>query len=157
MKMLLKRKFSYVTVFNNHGFTLIEMLISFSIYCMLASFLPYVFSIILNMNHVTNRTQQLEFELFISQLNTELQGCDYVEVKNGKLYLQSVGELVTYEKYGPYIRRLVQLQGHEIVLQNIKSVEFRQNQKSISISVIGNNNVLYEDQLFPFLQVVGGP
>lgn len=152
-----KRKFLYVTIFNHQGFTMVEMLVSFSIYCMLASFLPYIFSIILNMTHVANRTQQLEFEIFISQLNTELQGCDYVEVKNGKLYMQSVGDLVTYEKYGPYIRRLVQFQGHEIVLQNISSVEFKQNQHSISIYVIGNNHVIYEDQLFPFLQVVEGP
>jgi competence protein ComGF len=155
MKMPLKRKLSFVTYFNNQGFTLIEMLLSFAIYCILASFLPVVFSIIININHVTDRTQQLEFELFISQLNTELQGCDYVQVKNGKLYMQSLGELVTYEKYGPNIRRLVQFRGHEIVLQNIKSVEFIQNQSNITILVVGNNNDVYEDQLFPFLQVVG--
>lgn len=155
MRMPLKRKLSYATFLNNQGFTLIEMLLSFSIYCMLASFLPFVFSIILNMAHVTDRSQQLEFELFISQLNTELQGCEYVQVKNGKLYMQSIGELVTYEKYGPNIRRLVQFRGHEIVLQNIKSVTFIQNQSNITILVVGNNNNVYEDQLFPFLQVVG--
>jgi competence protein ComGF len=107
------------------------------------------------MNHVTNRTQQLEFELFIGQLNTELQGCDYIDVRNGKLYMQSAGEEITFEKYGTSIRRLVQYRGHELILQNIKSVEFSKSQTSINIKVVDQDHFVYEDQLFPFLQVVG--
>lgn len=153
MKIHLKKKPNFVKYLNNQGFTMIEIILSFSIYCILAAFLPLILSIILNMNHVTNRTQQLEFELFISQLNTELQGCDYVDVRNGKLYLQSAGEEITFEKYGTNIRRLVQFRGHELILQNIKSVEFSKTQASITIKVVDYNNYVYEDQLFPFLQV----
>lgn len=155
MKILMKEKQLFVTHLNSQGFTMIEVIISFSIYCILAAFLPVIFTIILNMNHVTNRTQQLEFELFIGQLNTELQGCDYIDVRNGKLYLQSAGEEITFEKYGTSIRRLVQYRGHELILQNIKSIEFSKSQNSINIKVVDQDYFVYEDQLFPFLQVVG--
>jgi competence protein ComGF len=134
---------------------MIEVLLSFSIYCILTAFLPLVFSIILNMNHVTNRTQRLEFELFIGQLNTELQGCDYTDVRNGKLYMESAGEEITFEKYGTSIRRLVHFSGHEVILQNIKSVEFSKSQNSIHIKVVDQDDFVYEDQLFPFILVVG--
>lgn len=155
MKTPLKKKRLFVTPLNRQGFTMIEVILSFSIYCILAAFLPMIFSIILNMNHVTNRTQQLEFELFISQLNTELQGCDYMDVRNGKLYIQSAGEGIIFEKYGTSIRRLVEFRGHELILQNIKSVEFSKSQTSIHIKVVDQDNFVYEDQLFPFIQVVG--
>jgi competence protein ComGF len=155
MKTPIKKKQLFATHLNSRGFTMIEVLLSFSIYCILTAFLPLVFSIILNMTHITNRTQRLEFELFIGQLNTELQGCDYIDVRNGKLYMQSAGEEITFEKYGTSIRRLVHFSGHEVILQNIKSVEFNKSQTSIHIKVVDQDDFVYEDQLSPFIQVVG--
>lgn len=154
MKRQIKRWFHYVRYSNDNGFTMLEVIISFSIFCILASFLPLFFSILLNIDHVENRLQQFEFELFISQLNKEVQGCDYIDVRNGKLYMQSAGEEITVEKYASSVRRLVALRGHELLLQNVKDIKFIEGVSSILITVVDVNDRVYEDQLFPFLQVV---
>lgn len=136
MKMLLGKQSSYMKESHENGFTFIEMLCAFSLFLILLSFIPLCIPLIYQDGFVQERLQRMEWEVFHSQLKKELRMSDEVTVSSSKLTLIKNTETIVYEKYGPSIRRRVNFQGHEIMLQNIQSLQFENTLKGIRISIV---------------------
>lgn len=155
MSMLPVTKRRTVNRLTNDGFTMIEMLFAMVVFSLFAFLLPSMISIIPNDSKLLDeRSQNIEYELFISQLNSELQGSSYINVSDGRLFLKYKGETIIFEQYSNNIRRLVDGKGHEIVLQQVDSVEFSEDGQAISIQVIDLYEQTYQSRLYSFLKSV---
>ncbi|MDZ5471021.1 competence type IV pilus minor pilin ComGF (plasmid) [Bacillus sp. 31A1R] len=141
-----------MTRLNNKGFTMLEMLFSFTVTCMIVSFLPLSFQLILKEQSIENRIQRMEWEVFISQLKQEIQSCDHYSIGEGILNITINGVNITFEKYNTNIRRRVSLQGHEIALQHVKSIVFEERVQQIYIEVVDTSNQTYISYISPFVQ-----
>jgi competence protein ComGF len=122
--VIFPRKEQSVHLQNEKGFTLVEMLIAFMVFCMLASFFPLAIQTVASHKHLEQRTQRLEWEVFLSQLKKETRLSSQITVLGDKLLLQKNGDTILYEKYGSNLRRRVNYTGHETLLQNVASVRF---------------------------------
>lgn len=151
MKIALNRLFKSAKKSNSKGFTMVEMLFAFSIFCLVASLLPLFFNIIFHSQSIDARVQKMEWELFISQLKKEVQASDNVEVVNGELVLVNGGEIATYQKYREAIRKQVNGLGHEIVLQNVKSVRYEKTRTRLEINVENLFGKTNKANIYPFI------
>jgi competence protein ComGF len=135
MMMLLIKQLKNVKISNHKGFTMLEMLFSFSIFCLIASLLPIMFQILFDGDSIESRIQKMEWELFISQLKKEIQSSDFVAVINGELTLTDGEETISYQPYQKVVRRRVDGKGHEVVLQNVETVSFSKKDSQVSVEV----------------------
>ena len=141
MKMYLVDLYKSKSLFNSKGFTLVEMLLAFSTFLIIVSFIPISITMIAQNGRVDERLQRMEWEVFISQIKKEIRMSEQVQVDNNRLHLRSNGQLIMYEIYGSKsIRRRVDLKGHEIILQNVKTVTFEKLIQGVKISVLDLNN-----------------
>lgn len=130
---------------------MLEMLFSFSVFCLVASFLPLAFSILFQTHSIDVRIQKMEWELFVNQLKKEIQSGDDVEVVNGQLVIVDGEERITIQKYNDLLRRLVNMRGHEVVLQNVQSVHFEKNARSVTITVDDLYGYTHTATVFSFI------
>ena len=135
MKTCLGARSRYMKVSNNKGFTIVEMMIAFSAFLLIVSFIPLSFRLFYHDGFVEERLQRMEWEVFIGQAKKEIRMGEGISVVNNRLTFVKSGQSINYEKYGTNIRRRVGLQGHEIMLQNIKTVTFEQVVNGVRISV----------------------
>lgn len=135
MMMLLNKQPKNVKISNHKGFTMLEMLFSFSIFCLIASLLPIMFQILFDNYSIESRIQKMEWELFVSQLKKEIQSSDFVDVMNGELILRDGEETISYQSFQRVIRRRVDGKGHEVVLQNVETVSFSKKDSKVSVEV----------------------
>jgi competence protein ComGF len=133
--MSLAKPFKLMNLFNNKGFTFVEMIFAFSIFLIIASFIPISTNMLYQNGLVEERLQKMEWEVFIAQVKKEVRMSDDINVVDNKLYLKSNGQTVIYQPYGSSIRRRVDLKGHEIMLQNVKTVKFEKIVQGVKISV----------------------
>lgn len=120
---------------NNKGFTLIEMLVAFSIFLLIMGFLPLMLSTISREQPLEKRIQQLEWEIFISQIKKEIRMSQKVTITNQILQLEKDGEMIIYERYGSNLRRRVNNKGHEIVLQQVQAFSFERLLNGVLVNV----------------------
>lgn len=136
MKMCSEKPHGSVKRWNSTGFTLAEMLLSFSLFCLLVSFVPVLVKIIFHQEPVKERFQQMEWEVFLSQLKKEVHGCDSAIVNNDRLILMKDGDQISFQKVGNQLRRQKNYQGNEIVLQNLQSIDFQITGKKVMIEAV---------------------
>jgi competence protein ComGF len=130
---------------NNRGFTLVEMLVTLSGFLLIVSLLPLLLNIDWMKVNQSERFQRLEWQLFIQQVTSEIREAKEIEVNNQTLYLYKfTGEKVSLEKYGYVIRRRVNGQGHEILLQYISDVQYQLEVNGIRIKVMTEQGTDYE-------------
>ncbi|MFP7297652.1 competence type IV pilus minor pilin ComGF [Neobacillus niacini] len=120
---------------NEKAFTLLEVLFAFSIFSMIVFFMFPVFQIILDDKDSNGRLQNMEWDVFCSQVKKEIRASTKAEVISGRLVLTLNNETVLYEKYGSNIRRRVNSTGHETFLQNVSMVTFTRNNNIVKIYV----------------------
>ena len=137
MKMYLVKRYKLTSLFNERGFTLVDMLLAFSIFLIIAAFIPLSINMIYRIGDVDDRIQRMEWEVFISQVKKEIRMSEYVEVdiNNNRLLLLKDGRQILYEKYSSNVRRRVDTKGHEILLQNIETLSFEKVIGGVKISV----------------------
>ena len=68
MKMYLVKRYKLTSLFNERGFTLVDMLLAFSIFLIIAAFIPLSINMIYRIGDVDDRIQRMEWEVFISQV-----------------------------------------------------------------------------------------
>jgi competence protein ComGF len=118
----------------NDGFTLIEVLLAFSIFLVIASFIPQLLKLI---SYEPKHLHNIEVSLFFQQLAIDIQKSAAIDVANNVLYLQQEkDEQVTYAQFQQRIRRQVNQKGQEIALQNVAEVEFRKAANGIDVRVL---------------------
>lgn len=135
MKMSMAKPSKLLSMFNNKGFTLVEMILAFSIFLIIASFIPVSIHMIYANGQVDERLQKMEWEVFIAQVKKEIRMSNGADVNSNHLLLKNDEQIISYERYGQSIRRQVGMKGHEIMLQNVKDVKFEKTIQGIKISV----------------------
>ncbi|WP_404329261.1 competence type IV pilus minor pilin ComGF [Mesobacillus maritimus] len=138
---------------NEKGFTLVEMLIAFMAFCMLASFFPLAIQTVASHKYLDQRNQRLEWEVFLSQVKKETRLSSQVTVLGDKLLLQKNGDTILYEKYGSNLRRRVNYTGHETLLQNVASVRFIKTTGGFSIYVQDLEQIEYSATIRSFISL----
>ncbi|MCM3586353.1 ComGF family competence protein [Mesobacillus maritimus] len=138
---------------NEKGFTLAEMLISFMVFCMLMSFFPPAMKLLLNFNSIDQSIQRLEWEVFHSQVKKEVRSASIITVERDKVLLQLNNDTILYEKYGSNLRRRVNFAGHEILLQNVKTVNFEKVAKGFQIHIQDVHNTTYSGTVWSYVQM----
>jgi competence protein ComGF len=151
--VIFPRNVQNVHLQNEKGFTLVEMLIAFIVFCMLASFFPLAIKTIASHNDMEPRNQRLEWEVFLSQLKKEARVSSQITVSGDKLHLQKNGETILYEKYGSNLRRRVNYTGHETLLQNVESVRFIKITGGFGIHVQDFEQVEYDANIRSFINM----
>ncbi|EIJ78846.1 ComG operon protein [Bacillus methanolicus PB1] len=120
---------------NNKGYTMAEMLFAFSIFCIIVSFVPIFYKIVIHEESLNKRLEMMEWEVFASQVKKEIRMSDRLQISGSKLFLEKDGKLILYEMYGDNLRRRVDFLGHEVLLQQIRSIHFDKLQNGVQITV----------------------
>jgi competence protein ComGF len=94
-----------------------------------------IFQTILDNKDSNGRLQNMEWDIFCSQIKKEIRISSKAEVISGNLVLTLNNEKISYEKYGSNIRRRVNSTGHETILQNVSLVTFSRINNSVDIIV----------------------
>jgi competence protein ComGF len=120
---------------NEKAFTLIEVLIAFSIFTIIIFFMTPIFQIILNNKDSQATLQTMEWEVFCSQIKKEIRLSNRAEVISDRLILTKDTETTLYEKYGTNLRRRVNSTGHETILQNVSQYSFTILNNAVKVTV----------------------
>ncbi|MGK4041117.1 competence type IV pilus minor pilin ComGF [Heyndrickxia oleronia] len=88
-----------------------------------------------HINQSLSTEEDYEWTLFLIQLRKEMRESDGWDVSNNRLFLKRNNQMIMYEQYGNVLRRRVDSEGHEIVLQNIDQVLFRVNDLKLQVHI----------------------
>lgn len=94
-----------------------------------------IFQIMLDEKDSEVRIQEMEWEIFCSQIKKEIRMSTRAEVISNRLILAQDSDTILYEKYGNNLRRRVNFTGHEIVLQNVSEFTFTLLNNAVKITV----------------------
>nr|WP_275950903.1 competence type IV pilus minor pilin ComGF [Cytobacillus citreus] len=142
-----------VKYLNNRGFTMLEMLYAFSIFLLIVSFFPLCMKYLLDNEGLEARVSRMEWQVFVSQLKKELRLSEGLEVYENKVILRKNGQNVIYEKYGTNLRRRVNYEGHEIVLQKVDTFNFTPIQDGMKLTVKDLYHQSHSALLFSYIEL----
>ncbi|MGE6752087.1 competence type IV pilus minor pilin ComGF [Rossellomorea sp. NPDC071047] len=109
---------------NNKGYTLIEALLSFTVFCMISLCIPLIMKGFSTIKNDMVPPHYYEWNLFNESLRNELWRGESVVITPDNISFLVSGESISYEKYNQSIRRRVNNRGHEVVLQSVDSFSF---------------------------------
>ncbi|WP_226673124.1 competence type IV pilus minor pilin ComGF [Rossellomorea aquimaris] len=109
---------------DERGFTLVEALLSFSVFCMISFSLPLMMKGFMMIKNDLVPPHYYEWSLFNESVRNELKNVEAVEIAPQHISFVMDGETILYETYDQSIRRRVNNRGHEIVLQAVDQVTF---------------------------------
>ncbi len=132
---------------------MLEMLYGFSIFLIIVAFLPLSFKLIFQNDRLDGRTQNMEWHVFINQLKKEVRLSEEVSIVNGKLILNKDRQEIQYEKYNTSIRRRVNNTGHEVVLQQIDTVQFDDLKDGVRMTVKDKFSQIHSALIYSFLDL----
>lgn len=136
--------------FWSSGFTLMEALLGLAAFCMMAALLPLSIQVVSRVDDVQPRIQEMEWEVFSSQVKKEIRMSEKIEPQTNRLLLTKDSELILYEQYGTKLRRRVNGTGNEVLLQNVNNVQFESIKNGVRINVkdIWSNDYSFSVQSF---------
>ncbi|MFK9093273.1 competence type IV pilus minor pilin ComGF [Bacillus salipaludis] len=146
----------FVVFSNEKAFTLIEVLIAFSIFATIIFFMAPIFQIILNTKGNDAELQAMEWEVFSSQMKKEIRLSTRAVVDSGRLILTKDTETVQIEMYGSNLRRRVNSTGHEIILQNVSQSTFSIINSAVKIAVTDTRGKEYVVTCYSLVNWTGG-
>ena len=116
------------------GFTLVEMLVSFTLFLIIVSFFPIIVPLAKQTYNPDFSMNEMEWEIFVNQLAMEYREAKEVRIHATTLTLKMENnQIITYERYEDKIRRRVDESGHEVVLQHIKNIMYEQQKERLLI------------------------
>jgi competence protein ComGF len=142
MKINTKGNKKYVNFWNS-GFTLMEALMGLAAFCMLAAILPISFQVFSKVDQGNSRLQAMQWEVFSSQIRKEIRMSQKINPQVNRLFLTRDSDSILYEKSGTNVRRRVNLTGNEILLQNVKSIQFDSIKNGTIVMVVDIWNKKY--------------
>ncbi|MFB7140303.1 competence type IV pilus minor pilin ComGF [Gottfriedia sp. NPDC056225] len=128
------------------GFTLIETLFSLVLFLMIIAITTSSLKSFVKRNYRYESVNKLELDNFIKEVQKEVNISSSYKVYSDMLLFEDYTHVpITYRKYATFIRRQKLGTGHEIVLQNIRDIEYSQNyQSQILVKVVDLNGGIYE-------------
>lgn len=134
---------------SDKGFSLIEVLITLGILSSCVLLLTFAISQIQTTRSLIKDERQIEWHLFINQLEHELRDSEEVYATKSELTLKKTDpkdqlkKTVTYNRHFSIIRRQVGSLGHQPILMKVKSVAFHLLDEKLSIDVDFQNGETY--------------
>ncbi len=116
-----------------------------------------IFQIILNTKDKQTSIQAMEWEVFCSQIKKEIRMSSHAEVLSARLILTKDSDTVIYEKYGSNLRRRVNSNGHEIILQNVSQYTFSIFKNVVTVFVIDTWGKEHSVTVYPLVNWASGP
>ena len=130
------------------GFTLIEMIVCFSVITVLL-LLPRLNFIGIE-NKQSKGLNNWEWDVFVGQVQLEFREVSFVEKivpENRESMLRfrlRTGDEVTYEKLNNHLIRKVNMRGREVILQNVEMVSYEVTPHLLFINVKDRSGKIYE-------------
>lgn len=152
MKMQRGSMNRFVMLRKSEGFTMIEMLFSLMILLTLSLFILQFFSIIQSQIGTKNRIHPKEWEIFTLQMQQEVRSSKSQDVVGNKLYLLSGEDLSLIEQYNDKLRRRVNGEGHEVILQNISNVKVEKDGNVIVLNITDKAGKTFIRRFHPFIK-----
>ncbi|MFT9600216.1 competence type IV pilus minor pilin ComGF [Mesobacillus sp.] len=140
---------------SERGFTMVEMLLSVLLFLLIASMLPLGMKIILNYHAADTAVRKMEWEVFSSQVKKEVRSAQQLTVQPDKLLMKIDGQFILYDKYASSMRRRVNYQGHEILVQNLSSFSFGKIADGVEIKAKDVQGKDYSVRIHQFHQTGG--
>ncbi|ANF48123.1 MULTISPECIES: competence type IV pilus minor pilin ComGF [Priestia] len=136
------------------GFTLVEMLVSFTLFLIIVSFFPIIIPLAKQTYNPDFSMNEMEWEIFVNQLAMEYREAKEVGINATTLTLKMENnQIITYERYEDKIRRRVDESGHEVVLQHIKNIMYEQQTERLLIRSTDGVNKVREETITTFLML----
>jgi competence protein ComGF len=136
------------------GFTLVEMLVSFTLFLIIVSFFPIIIPLAKQTYNPDFSMNEMEWEIFVNQLAMEYREAKEVRIQATTLTLKMENnQIITYERYEDKIRRRVDESGHEVVLQHIKNIMYEQQKERLLIRSTDGVNKVREETITTFLML----
>ncbi|MGM0126083.1 competence protein ComGF [Enterococcus sp. AZ194] len=118
------------------GFTLLECLIALFVLCSLFLFIGPFIQITQETHHQLQQSKDKEWEVFLIQLEYELQEDTFVKADATTLYLKKMnGTEVLIQPYNTMIRKR-ENGGHQPMLMDVSTVKLKQVGKQIQMEVV---------------------
>lgn len=130
------------------GFTLLEMLFVLMIVLSATALLPIMFSVLSKWLIVPNQLHPFEWEVAIGQLTMDVREATEITIQNEELQLTFNQDIISFEKFNDSLRRRVNGQGHEIILQHIHSLEFHYANNGVRVNILDLEGNKYEKIIF---------
>jgi competence protein ComGF len=137
----------------NNGFTLTEALLGLSAFCVLATLLPLLFQLLLGIDRADPRLQEMQWEVFTSQIKKEIRMSQKIEPQSTRLLLTKDSNIILYELFGTNLRRRFNFTGNEILLQNVNSIRFTSIKNGVGIEIEDMWKNKYAFQVHSFIQL----
>lgn len=134
---------------SDKGFTLLETIITLSILSSCVLLFSFAISQIQTTRSLIKDERQIEWHLFVNQLEYELTESENVTATKNKLTVEKVDpadqviRAITYERYFKIIRRQVGSLGHQPILLEVSAVEFSLLEEKLTIRVDFDNGEKY--------------
>ncbi|BCB04716.1 competence type IV pilus minor pilin ComGF [Bacillus sp. KH172YL63] len=144
-----RKKYVYPRM-NDKGYTLIEAMISFTIFIMISISIPLVMKCFSTIKQDMVPPHYYEWNLFNESLRNELWGGRNVLVTSDKISFTLNNKRISYEKYQGSVRRRVDQKGHEVVLQSVKAFKFSPVRKGVHMDVEFEGDEKAEAALYYF-------
>ncbi|MGG0460652.1 competence type IV pilus minor pilin ComGF [Priestia aryabhattai] len=136
------------------GFTLVEMLVSFTLFLLIVSFFSIIIPLAKQTYNPDFSMNEMEWEIFVNQLAMEYREAKEVRIHATTLTLKMENnQVITYERYEDKIRRRVDESGHEVVLQHIKNIMYEQQKERLLIRSTDGVNKVREETITTFLML----
>jgi competence protein ComGF len=132
------------------GFTLIEALLSFSLFCMISLSMPLMMKGFSMIKQDLVPPRYYEWNLFHESVRNELKNAKDIKVMTNQISFIIDGETILYEKYNQSIRRRVNNRGHEIVLQTVDQVAFDVINQGVHVDLEFEGGEKVEGNFFSF-------
>lgn len=153
MLVRIRKRMKNVPSLNDRGFTFLEMLLSLLTFLMIASVFPVGMRVILDNGLIESGIRRMEWEIFSSQVKKEIRSADEMTVNRENIMMKIDGKVIFYEKYGTSIRRRVDFQGHEILLQNLSSFRFERIEEGFEMTAWDLNGVKHFAKFQNYIKV----
>ncbi|MBU5594774.1 prepilin-type N-terminal cleavage/methylation domain-containing protein [Amphibacillus sp. MSJ-3] len=132
---------------NEHGFTLIEMLISFSILSFLLLITPTIWTYL----NYQPQTERFSVHQFFHVITDEVQLYQVLGDSHDSLSLQTIDQKhILISKYKDTIRRQVNRAGHEVLMRDVQSFEVKYFDHYLVIKLRLKSGNLYEKVITKF-------
>ncbi|WP_414049758.1 competence type IV pilus minor pilin ComGF [Macrococcus animalis] len=129
------------------GFTMIEMLINLSIIVMIMSLLPLIYMNIIQLSGKSTDHFDVNNAMFQRDLYDELDMADYVEIKNGHLFIHAGENIILYYYHNQRIVRKLNDRGYIIMLEGVKNAIFEERDNGIYLKIERDKNKTYTYQV----------
>lgn len=132
------------------GYTLVEMLLSLSIFSIIIVFLVSMVPLLRYHLYSPDIADQMQWEMFLHQAKREIWEGDKImlSIVPDRILIWRGEEQLLYERYVDRIRRRVDGKGHQLILFNIRSFRYEEMEQGIKFIITHKNGRKYEGEIF---------